>query len=65
MSIEIRNESTSDIVAVKAPHVSHTEQFIINELRNAGQLSISLVAEETKFHPDGICFIRMFLLFLS
>ena len=28
-----------------APHTSHTEQFIINALRAAGQLSLSLVAE--------------------
>lgn len=28
-----------------APHTDHTEQFIIRALRNSGQLSVSLVAE--------------------
>ena len=53
MSIEIRSEIPSDIAAIEAltasaflhaPHTSHTEQFIVNALRKAGQLAISLVA---------------------
>ncbi|GGX77022.1 GCN5 family N-acetyltransferase [Litchfieldella qijiaojingensis] len=59
MRIKIRNEEPRDIEAIEAltalafldaPHVSHTEQFIVNELRKAGQLSVSLVAE----NYDGI-----------
>jgi putative acetyltransferase len=55
MSILIRKESPDDIAAVeavtvaaflKATHTSHTEQFILNALRQSGQLSISLVADE-------------------
>jgi len=30
---------------LKAPHTSHTEQYIVNALRRAGKLAISLVAE--------------------
>jgi putative acetyltransferase len=54
MNIEIRNESAADVPAIEAvtvsaflhaPHTSHTEQFIVNELRKAGQLTVSLVAE--------------------
>ncbi len=50
----IRPESPSDISAIHlltkeafldAPHTNHTEEFIINELRQSGNLSISLVAE--------------------
>jgi putative acetyltransferase len=53
MTIEIRNEASSDIAAIgaltiaafrDAPHTSHTEHLIVNALRSAGQLSISLVA---------------------
>ncbi len=54
MNISIRNEQPSDI-----PHIfkltqaafknieysSHTEQFIVNALRNSQQLTVSLVAE--------------------
>lgn len=55
MSIKVRNEAPSDADAIEAvtaaaflnaPHTSNTEQFIINELRRAGQLTVSLVAEE-------------------
>lgn len=55
MEIEIRNEAPSDADAIEAvtaaaflnaPHSSHTEQFIVNELRRAGQLTVSLVAEQ-------------------
>lgn len=54
MNLTIRNESSADIAAIEAltiaafqdmQYSSHTEQFIINALRKAGQLSISLVAE--------------------
>jgi putative acetyltransferase len=54
MDIEIRNESAADVAAIEAvtiaaflhaPHTSHTEHFIVNALRKAGQLTISLVAE--------------------
>lgn len=53
--IEIRRESPGDISAITAvteaafrdaPHTSHTEHFIVNALRAAGQLSISLVATD-------------------
>ncbi|MDH5232306.1 MAG: N-acetyltransferase [Gammaproteobacteria bacterium] len=52
--MNIRSESLSDIAAIEAlsedafksvTHSSHTEQFIVNALRKADQLSISLVAE--------------------
>ena len=55
MSIKIRREVPSDVAAVevltgaaflKAQHTSHTEQFIIHALREAGQLSLSLIAED-------------------
>lgn len=55
MSIQVRSETSSDAAAIyavtvkaflDAAHTSHTEQFIVNALRDCGQLSISLVAEE-------------------
>ncbi|MDH4584509.1 N-acetyltransferase [Pseudomonas sp. BN415] len=55
MSLQIRPEAPTDIAAIEtltvaafaqAPHSSGTEQFIVNALRDAGQLSLSLVAEE-------------------
>jgi putative acetyltransferase len=55
MTIKIRSELPSDITAIEAvtvaaflnaPHTSHTEQFIVNALRKAGMLSISLVVED-------------------
>jgi putative acetyltransferase len=55
MPINIRNESPEDICLIEvlteaafkeAPHTSHTEQFIVNALRNSGVLTISLVAED-------------------
>ncbi len=58
MDIEIREETTTDVPAIEtvtasaflnAPHTSHTEQFIVNALRKAGQFAISLVAE-----ADGV-----------
>jgi putative acetyltransferase len=54
MNMEIRNETIADVSAIEAvtiaaflsaPHTSHTEQFIVNALRQAGQLTVSLVAE--------------------
>ncbi|MGS2720209.1 GNAT family N-acetyltransferase [Paraglaciecola aestuariivivens] len=54
MSIKIRKEQAVDkqsifevITAafVAAPYSNHSEQFIVNELRASGALSISLVAE--------------------
>ena len=54
MDIEIRSETAADARAIEtvtvaaflhAPHTSHTEHFVVNELRKAGQLTISLVAE--------------------
>jgi putative acetyltransferase len=55
LSVKIRAETPVDpqvIGAVtaaafcNAPHASHTEQHIVNALRKAGKLAISLVAEE-------------------
>ena len=55
MSIVVRREALSDVVAIRAvtiaafldaPHAAHTEQFIVDALRDAGALSISLVAEQ-------------------
>ena len=54
MNIKIRNETAVDVPAIEAvtisafmsaPHTSHTEQFIVTALRNAGLLTISLVAD--------------------
>ena len=54
MNITIRNETAADVPAIEAvtiaaflnaPHTSHTEQFIVNALRKAGFLTISLVAD--------------------
>lgn len=56
--IRIRPESPKDVVAIHAltkaafldaPHTSHTEHFIVDALRHAGALSVSLVAER-----DGV-----------
>jgi predicted N-acetyltransferase YhbS len=53
--IRVRKETDQDILEIEAvtevaflnaPHTSHTEQFIVNALRDAGQLFISLVAED-------------------
>lgn len=55
MALNIRQESPSDIPIIHAlteaafldaPHAAHTEQFIVDALRKAGALSISLVAED-------------------
>jgi putative acetyltransferase len=54
MNIKIRNETAADAPAIKtvtisafmnAAHTSHTEQFIVTALREAGLLTISLVAD--------------------
>jgi putative acetyltransferase len=54
VKIEIRNETSTDVAAIEAvtisaflnaPHTSHTEHFIVNALRKAGQLTLSLVAD--------------------
>lgn len=54
MKITVRKEHPNDIQAIhdvtvaaflNAPHTGHTEQFIVKALREAGVLSISLVAE--------------------
>ncbi|CAA9892850.1 Predicted acetyltransferase (fragment) [Candidatus Methylobacter favarea] len=53
--MKIRKESPSDVAAIEAvtiaafqnaAHSSHTEQFIVRALRNAGQLAVSLVADD-------------------
>lgn len=53
MTVDIRPEQPGDEAAIhavtaaaflEAPHTGHTEQFIVRELRRAGQLSVSLVA---------------------
>ena len=55
MSINIRKEQAKDVQSIHevtvaafldAPHSDHTEQFIVNTLRESGALSISLVAED-------------------
>lgn len=55
MNLNIRLEKPSDIESIdnvtvaaflNAQHTDHTEQFIVKGLRNAGALTISLVAED-------------------
>ena len=55
LGINIRFEKLSDIQCIRkittaaflnAPHSDHSEQFIIEDLRNSGALTISLVAED-------------------
>lgn len=54
MNVEIRKEVPADVADIKAlttaaflntPYTSHTEQFIVDALRNSGNLTVSLVAE--------------------
>ena len=54
MTLVIRPETPADCATIArltaaafrhAPHSSHTEQFIVDALRRAGQLSVSLVAQ--------------------
>ena len=65
MNIIIRNESQPDIETIsvitkaafeKLPISNHTEQFIINALRNANALTIYLVAEMEKKAVGHIVF---------
>jgi len=65
MNIIIRNEIESDVEAISeitkaafenCPHGNHTEQFIINALRDANALTISLVAEAGKKVVGHIAF---------
>lgn len=51
----VREESPSDAAAIhavtsaaflNAPHTAHTEQYIVDALRRAGALAVSLVAEQ-------------------
>lgn len=53
--MRIRKEGSSDIAAIEvatiaafqnAAHTNHAEQFIVRALRNSGQLTVSLVAED-------------------
>ena len=55
MNPEVRPETPADIAAIHdltaaaflhAPHTAHTEQFVVDELRKAGALAISLVADD-------------------
>jgi putative acetyltransferase len=55
MTVRIRHETPSETGAIAAltaaafrdaAHSSRTEQFIVNSLRKAGQLVLSLAAEE-------------------
>ena len=54
MNLKIRKETPEDIQTIdavtitaflEAPHSDHTEQFIVKALRDAGALTISLIAE--------------------
>lgn len=53
-NVHVRPETTADIDAIhritteaflEAPHTDHTEQFVVQQLRHSGALTISLVAE--------------------
>lgn len=53
MTLTIRPEAQADVTSIEsvtveafrdAPHTSHTEQYIVNSLRRAGALAVSLVA---------------------
>lgn len=55
MTLTVRPETPTDVAAIHdltaaafldAPHTSHTEQFIVRDLRLAGVLTLSLVAED-------------------
>lgn len=55
MGVVIRTESAADTAAIAAlteaafrdaAHTSHTEQFIVGALRRAGQLAVSLLADD-------------------
>lgn len=62
MMIEIRKEKPEDVDIIEAvtasafqnaPHTSHTEQFIVSALREAGALTLSLVAECNDYRIVG------------
>src|SRR5258708_25152497 len=55
MDMRVGQETPEDIGAIEAvtiaafadaPHTSHTEQFIVRALRDASELTLSIVAEE-------------------
>jgi len=54
VNVEIRSETSADMQKIEvvttsaflnARHTSHSEQYIVNALRRAGKLAVSLVAE--------------------
>jgi putative acetyltransferase len=54
-NIRVRGETPADVHDIEAlaaaaflhaPHTSHTEQYVVNALRAAGQLALSLVAQQ-------------------
>jgi putative acetyltransferase len=62
MKIEITNETAADVAAIRAvtisaflqaQHTSHTEQLIVDALRVAEQLTVSLVAKVDDSQPRG------------
>ncbi|MEV3820901.1 GNAT family N-acetyltransferase [Aeromonas dhakensis] len=65
MNILIRPETVTDHDAIKAvtvaaflkaPHTDHNEQLIVRDLRQAGALSLSLVAEQAGQVVGHLCF---------
>ncbi len=75
MNIRIRNEQNTDIQAIfdltqsafsQVEYSSHTEQFIVNALRENNQLTLSLIAEINNqvllgilpFHPSLFQMVR-------
>ncbi|WP_421186673.1 GNAT family N-acetyltransferase [Aeromonas enteropelogenes] len=65
MNIMIRPETGADHDAIeavtaaaflKAPHTDHNEQLIVRDLRQAGALSLSLVAEQEGRVVGHLCF---------
>ena len=63
MSVTIRRELQSDVAAIDAlivsaflhaRHTSHSEKFIVKALREAKQLSVSLVAENKGDHVGHV-----------
>ena len=65
MNILIRPETSADHYAIEqltmaafldAPHTDHNEQFIVRDLRKAGALSLSLVAELEGKVVGHLCF---------
>lgn len=65
MNIMIRPETDADYDAIEAvtiaafleaPHTDHNEQLIVRDLRQAGALSLSLVAEQAGRVVGHLCF---------